>query len=48
MALLDHAGDVTPAVAHPMVGANLALAAGADVELPLEPDVEDAALTATA
>ena len=42
------AGATSPGTAHtPLVGVDLALAAGADVELPLEPDFEHAVLTAS-
>ncbi|MCZ2813507.1 pirin family protein [Modestobacter sp. VKM Ac-2979] len=42
------AGATSPGTAHtPLVGVDLALSAGADVELPLEPDFEYAVLTAS-
>ncbi|CCH86025.1 conserved protein of unknown function, putative cupin and pirin domains [Modestobacter italicus] len=41
-------GATSPGTAHtPLVGVDLALAAGADVELPLEPDFEHAVLVAS-
>jgi hypothetical protein len=41
-------GETSPGTAHtPIVGVDLALAAGADVELPLEPDFEHALLGAS-
>ncbi|GAA4742456.1 pirin family protein [Modestobacter marinus] len=44
----EMAGATSPGTAHsPLVGVDLALSAGADVELPLEPDFEYAVLTAS-